>query len=86
MTDINRISKEVEKIILENHIYTDGAMDKDVFVVIPYKKVITLLATWLLECVPETREVDGKNIGNPYFLGFNACKAELLRRLSGENK
>ena len=75
MTDIDKISKEIDLILREHR---KGWQE------VPTEFLANALATRLLECVPETREVDGKNIGNPYFLGFNACRAELLRRLGGK--
>ena len=86
MTDIERISKEIEKIL-------DDYYDRDSIL---FEKPSSIMASWILSCVPEEKEHSNFCSALPEWytletngacdckMGvWNRCRAELLRRLGG---
>ena len=84
MTDINKISKEIDKVLLDCGVAGDTTR----------RCLVLALVAWFLSCVPEEiKPMKGiatwKNRDLKLSHGqlcWNQCRAELLRRLEGNNE
>ena len=101
MTDLNKISKRIEGIIISTPLSVKEPL---------HKSAAKSIATWLLECVPEDKMVQVGDSDNGFYRtrgeicihginltrgdrlclecatdkGWNAFRAEMLKRLTGE--